>query len=101
MPSPTPGVDPTNATATATQQANGAQATTITGQHRNEEVPATIASRRRFYIMGGVALVIIVITALAMRAAGCVYDDIKWPITVEIMMFSIFLTPAFANAINP
>ncbi|KAF2970821.1 hypothetical protein GQX73_g2820 [Xylaria multiplex] len=57
------------------------------------------ASRKQLGIIGGIGAASILITASAMKAAGYTYHDIQWPVTVEIMILTIFLTPSYANSI--
>ncbi|GAW16503.1 hypothetical protein ANO14919_059320 [Xylariales sp. No.14919] len=57
------------------------------------------AMRKRLGIISGISAAVILTTASALKAAGYAYRDIQWPITLEVMIASIFLTPAFANYI--
>ncbi|RWA10102.1 hypothetical protein EKO27_g4997 [Xylaria grammica] len=55
-----------------------------------------------YYLVGiisGISAAVILTTASALKAAGYAYRDIQWPITLEVMIASIFLTPAYANYI--
>ncbi|KAI1461429.1 hypothetical protein F4805DRAFT_414083 [Annulohypoxylon moriforme] len=53
----------------------------------------------RLWIIGGAGVACVLITGLAMRVAGCSYNEIQWPISVEVMIFSIFLSPLYARII--
>ncbi|KAI0113690.1 hypothetical protein GGR51DRAFT_556839 [Nemania sp. FL0031] len=77
------------------------QSATTTAPYANKS-HAAISKRancKRVFIITSVAVATILVTAAAMKAASYTYDDIKWPITVEIMVFTIFLTPVYANAL--
>ncbi|KAI0874513.1 hypothetical protein GGS24DRAFT_458948 [Hypoxylon argillaceum] len=50
-------------------------------------------------VTSGILATIILITASALKAAGYAYHDIQWPITIEVMVATILLSPAVQNAI--
>ncbi|KAI0404766.1 hypothetical protein F4802DRAFT_566262 [Xylaria palmicola] len=57
------------------------------------------AMLKRFWITGSISVAIILITASALKAAGYASRDIQWPITLEVMVATIFLAPTYANII--
>ncbi|KAI0411441.1 hypothetical protein F5X98DRAFT_380754 [Xylaria grammica] len=57
------------------------------------------AMRKRLGIISGISAAVILTTASALKAAGYAYRDIQWPITLEVMIASIFLAPAYASYI--
>ncbi|KAJ8127903.1 hypothetical protein O1611_g5733 [Lasiodiplodia mahajangana] len=106
---------PSTDATTAGQRANENQFATVAVHRENEaqliattarheaEAHATMrrrASRRRVFILISIAVATIIVTALAMEAAGCTYDDIKGPITTRITIFTIFLTPTYTGALT-
>ncbi|KAI1125781.1 hypothetical protein F5Y10DRAFT_224479 [Nemania abortiva] len=49
------------------------------------------ATRKRLIIIGSIGAATILITTLAMSAAGCTYRDILWSIAMEIVVLGSFL----------
>ncbi|KAI0503198.1 hypothetical protein F5B22DRAFT_630064 [Xylaria bambusicola] len=54
---------------------------------------------KRLRVIIGIGAAVILITASAMKAAGCTYEDIKWPVTIEITILTAFLSPTYASII--
>ncbi|KAI0384752.1 hypothetical protein F5Y04DRAFT_247727 [Hypomontagnella monticulosa] len=58
-----------------------------------------VVNRRRCYVIAGVGIAGILVTAGAMAFAGCAYDRIQLAVTVEAMAVAAMFTPAYANSI--
>ncbi|KAI1841987.1 hypothetical protein JX265_003035 [Neoarthrinium moseri] len=65
----------------------------------NKQLDGRAVARKHFLSIASAGIVCILLTGGAMKAAGCTYDDIKWPVTIEVTLVTALLSPLIPKCI--
>ncbi|KAI0860641.1 hypothetical protein F4860DRAFT_479030 [Xylaria cubensis] len=87
------GINETNGNSACPTHGEEADSVVLNQVEEIGDAPPDRTMRKRVRIMFGITVAIILITASALKAAGYTYHDIQWPITVEIMIATLLLSP--------